>query len=719
MGALERLANARGIALGYHDIFGKLHEMPATTLRALLEAMGTDASSDERIAQAVETERLRLWRARLPTLNVLSRARRPWKVTLHLPRSEDTGALTIRIMTEDGRAHHVQVDRIEPLEIARIDDAEWVSRDLPIDLDLPLGYHELAVLAGERRIAGTICAVTPTRCHRPEALQQGRLAFGTTLQLYGLRSPRNFGIGDFTDLADFVDGAARQGASVVGVNPLHALFPHNPLHTSPYSPSSRLFTNTLYLDVEAIDEFETCEPARKLVASHAFGERLQRLRDATLVDYSGVALAKREVLELLFASFIARRDRSRFAAFKREGGESLRLHALFEALQAHFHRDNSSVWGWPAWPLRFHDPASPSVAQFARDHAERTDFYAWLQWQAELQRASVAAHARDSGMPIGLYTDLAVSIDRGGAESWALQHLYASGASVGAPPDAFNVNGQDWGLPPIIPSRLAAAGYAPFIATLRANMRHAGALRIDHVMGLMRLFWIPSGKQPKDGAYVHYPFDDLLSLLALESERHRCLVIGEDLGTVPDEVRRELATHDVMSYRVLLFERDDQGAFKPADAYPEAALATASTHDLPTLAGWWEGVDIDTRAMLGILTAEQCSRAHRQRAQDRARLVDALRHAALLPAGTDAPSQHLSAALARAIAAFLAQTPCVLTIVQLDDALRVREQANLPGTIDQHPNWWRKLSIDIDRIFADADVQALYARLRQLRPPLA
>ncbi|HVE49989.1 MAG TPA: 4-alpha-glucanotransferase [Casimicrobiaceae bacterium] len=719
MDSLERLARAYGIALTYYDIFGTQHEVSTETLRALLAAMNVDASSDERVARALATWRNEMWRARLPAMIVLPPTQRPWIVTLHLPRGEDSGTLAILIRTEAGETHRLEAGGDEPRETARIDNAEWIARDLAIDCELPLGYHELAVHAGERCVASVTCAVTPARCHRPEALRRGGLAFGTTLQLYGLRSKRNFGIGDFTDLADCVDRSAAQGASVVGVNPLHALFPHNPLHTSPYSPSSRLFANVLYLDVEAIDEFAVCEPARKLVSSRSFQDRVQNLRDATLVDYSGIAAAKNEVLEVLFACFIARRNPDRFTAFKRQRGEALRLHALFEALQERFHREDAGVWGWPAWPQRFHDPRSAAVARFAQKHAERVDFYAWLQWQADLQRASVATRARDRGMLIGLYTDLAVSIDRGGAESWALQHLYANGASVGAPPDAFNADGQNWGLPPIVPARLVAAGYAPFIATLRANMRHAGALRIDHVMGLLRLFWIPSGARPKDGAYVQYPFEDLLSLLALESERHRCLVIGEDLGTVPDEVRAALLTHDVMSYRVLMFERDDSGAFKPPDAYPEGALATAGTHDLPTLAGWWAGVDIDTRTSLGIFNAEQGNHERRQRADDRSRLVEALRRAGLLPVGEHADSPHLTAPLARAILAFLAQTPCVLTVVQLDDALRVREQANLPGTVDEHPNWRRKLPLDTDGIFADADVQALFARLRKLRAPLA
>jgi (1->4)-alpha-D-glucan 1-alpha-D-glucosylmutase len=627
----------------------------------------------------------------------------------------------LRIDLEDGGRRDTAAS-VQPRDERAVDGRPWRAYDVPLALALPLGYHRLSAVASDgATVASSVLAVTPAACYRPPGLRGGR-AFGAAVQLYGVRSGRNWGIGDFTDLADLVRALGARGAGIVGVNPLHALFPHNPSHASPYSPSSRLFANTLYLDVEAVDDFATSEAARALVASSALQDRLRALRDAALVDHAGVAAAKREVLELVYQTFRERRrnDASHafaFDAFVRDGGEPLRLHALFEALQEHLHAEDPARWGWPAWPARYRDPAAPDVARFAREHAERVDYYTWLQWQADRQRAVVASRARDAGLAVGLYTDLAVSIDRGGAESWAGQALYAAGASVGAPPDAFNTEGQDWGLPPLVPSRLVAAGYAPFLATLRANMRHAGALRIDHVMGLMRLFWVPPGGKPVDGAYVAYPFTELLSLLALESVRHRCLVIGEDLGTVPDEVRAALAAHDVLSYRVLLFERTADGEFKPPASYPEAALATASTHDLPALAGWWEGADLETRTGLGLMTPDERERERWHRGEDRARLLRALREAGLWSdAGADA-APSLTPALASAIVSFLASTPSALAVFQLEDLLLVREQANVPGTVDEHPNWRRKLPKDVDRLFDDATFVALLRQLAALRPP--
>jgi (1->4)-alpha-D-glucan 1-alpha-D-glucosylmutase len=726
MNALCRLAQAHGIGLRYHDIWGALHDVPADTIRALLRTMGVSASTDEEVLTALEAHESAIWRKRVAPMVVLREDVSPSRVRLHLPCSVGTDPMQMRIVTETGDEHLRSMSPAIAVAHAVVDGEPWRALDVELPLALAAGYHRLAFAAGDQIVAHAHVAVTPARCHRPAALRDGTRAWGAAVQLYGVRSSRNWGIGDFTDLGEIVARCGARGAGIVGVNPLHALFPHDPLHISPYSPSSRLFANPLYLDVEAIADFAECEPARALLANPAFAKRLLALRDTFLVDYPGVAAAKREVLELLYASF---RDRhrgrrtsraARFTAFQREAGEALRQHALFEALQEHFFAQDASVWGWPAWPGPFRDPHSPDVARFAQQHGERVDYYAYLQWQVDLQRAAIAKRADEAGLSIGLYTDLAVSIDRGGAEAWANQTLYAAAASVGAPPDAFNPDGQDWGLPPIVPSRLRAAGYAPFIATLRANMRHAGALRIDHVMGLMRLFWVPNGRTPAEGAYVHYPLDDLVGLLALESQRHRCLVIGEDLGTVPDHVRQTLAERDVLSYRVLMFERDGAGEFKPPEAYPEAALATASTHDLPTLAGWWAGHDIEVRAKLGMLGPE-AARLQEERAEDRRRLLRALERAGVLPddASGALSSPKLTAALAESIAAFLAATPSLIAVLQLEDVVLAREQANLPGTVDAHPNWRRKLPVTIDDALDGEPFRSLPRRLSQVRPPPA
>jgi len=719
---LRRLAAAHGIALEYQDAWGHRREASDGVLRAILGAMHVPATSAGEIDDALREMALARCRQCLPPTSVVRADAQPWRLRVHLPASPIGRKYEWDVVAEDGRTHRIPIGSGDLRIVGR--HAGCVAVDVALDAPLANGYHDLTFRADGEPIGHGILAVAPRACHRPPSLRSGGRAWGVAVQLYGVRSRRNWGIGDFTDLATIVDAWGREGVDVVGVNPLHALFPHNPLHASPYSPSSRLFQNVLYVDVEAIAEFAHCREARKRVASSEFQAQLAVLRAAPLIDYAGVASLKRPILELLYAQ--ARDDAqsepsrwSAFDAFKTAGGEALRRQALFDALQEHFHATDSSVWGWPAWPDAYRDPASPAIVAFANAHAERVDFFAWLQWQAELQRGVVAECARRRGLAVGLYTDLAVSVDRGGAEAWAAQKLYALGAGVGAPPDLFNLKGQDWGLPPMIPQKLRESGYAPFIATLRANMRHAGALRIDHVMALLRLYWVPTGAPATDGAYVRYPLDDLLGLLALESERHRCLVIGEDLGTVTDDVRDALVRSDVLSYRVLLFERDARGSFHPPSRYPEAALATASTHDLPTLAGWWEGRDIALRAAHGQLGAHADVAAQMAgRVRDRGQLLAALARARLLPDGTPLDPQavaSLTPALATALQKFLAGTRSALMVVQPEDVFGVDEQANLPGTVTEYPNWRRKLPVALEDVDADGRLHALAAQLEAAR----
>jgi 4-alpha-glucanotransferase len=721
---LHRLAAAHGIAPEYHDMRGHRHCVSDDVLRHLLAAMHVDAHGEPAIASALNDVAQSRCRQCLPPMTVVRSNARPWHVRAHLPPRVARQPLDWHVLAEDGTEHRRAIPP-DVVHFAGRGSEPCIALELPLDLPLASGYHTIELRAGGARFAAGTLAVAPATCYRPASLRDGRRTWGVALQLYGVRSARNWGIGDFTDVATIVEEWGAAGIDFVGVNPLHALFAHNPAHASPYSPSSRRFVNALYLDVEAIAEFAHCREAREEVASPAFQASLGALRDAALVDYAGVATLKMRVLERLYSQA---RDDARtetpsrwqaFDAFKTAGGEALRQQALFDALQSHFFARDPAVWGWPAWPHAYRDPAAPAITAFADAHAERIDFYAWLQWQADLQRAAVAARARECDLRIGLYTDLAVSIDRGGADAWAHQHLYAIGASVGAPPDAFNIEGQDWGLPPMIPQRLRDAGYAPFVETLRANMRHAGALRIDHVMGLSRLYWVPSGATAASGAYVGYPLDDLAGLLALESERQRCLVIGEDLGTVPLEARAALTANGILSYRVLLFERDASGDFSAPSRYPEAALATTSTHDLPTLAGWWEGNDIVLRAehrRPGASADVQAQMA--ERIDDRARLLAALVRAGLLPADTPLDPHaipRLTPALALALQTFLARTPSALLAVQPEDVFGAVEQANLPGTTFEHPNWRRKLPVALEQVAADGRLHALASAIASER----
>ena len=705
--SLERLAVGHGIALAYLDNWGREHRASASTLSALLAAMGVPGQARHPAAR----------REALPPVLVVRADRQPVQVSLDLTRSSRAGRLGWTLHEESGRRHRGAFPPVDPA--AAPQDA------LRLPVTLPAGYHRLQLTRDRRSIGECTLIIAPARCYCPAVLAEGGRIWGPSVQLYALRSGRNWGCGDFTDLATVLDQWSARGADIVGLNPLHALYLGRPAHASPYSPSSRLFLNALYLDVEAIPDFAECADVRALVAGPEFQARLAALRAAPLVDHAGVAAAKLDVLERLYAHFrrhhrAPRSERAgEFRRFCAAGGEPLRHHALYEALQEHFARSDPDVWGWPAWPRRYHDPGSLHVARFAVRHRARVGFYQYLQWQAELQLAALHARSTARGMSIGLYADLAVSIDRAGAEAWAHQGLYAGASSVGAPPDEFNRLGQDWGLPPLVPRRLREAAYAPFIATLRANMRHAGALRIDHVMGLMRLYWVAPGGHPAAGAYVHYPFEDLLGILALESHRNRCLVIGEDLGTVPESIRGALSAAGVLSYRVLLFERNADGEFRAPAAYPAGALVTASTHDLPTLAGWWEGCDIDLRASLGLGSDDRAhADEHLRRGAERAALLRGLEREGLAPAGALAQSAApgLGPAPTLAIQSFLARSRAQVLCVQLEDVIGEREQQNLPATTTEYPNWRRKIALALEEWPGERRFTALTAALAAERP---
>jgi len=685
--ALERRAARYGIALHYHDIWGKPHAASDATLTALLAEFEPEAQSVPALPPAAAIE---------------ARAAR-WSLLLGI--AGEARSLRWRVVEEGGATHEGEAHCAPPGFL------------LELELPLPPGYHRLSVagLSGE-----TLLIAAPPRCYRPPALADGARVWGPAVQLYALRSERNWGIGDFGDLAKLVELAAERGAGIIGLNPLHALFPHNPAHASPYSPSSRLQLNVLYLDVEAIEEFRACEAAQRRVRSAGFQARLAQLREAPLVDYAGVAAAKFEILELLYAHFRERGASAAFREFQDKSGPALRLHATYEALQAHFHARSPATWGWPVWPEAYRRHDAAEVARFAEQNLGRIEYYEYLQWQAERQLAQVSERCRARGLAVGLYLDLAVSVDRAGSDAWAEQACYALGASIGAPPDEFNPNGQNWGLPPLRPDRLRAQGYRLFIDTLRENMRDAGALRIDHVMGLMRLFWIPAGKGAAEGTYVSYALDEMMAIVALESERQRCMVIGEDLGTVADAMRAALARYEVLSYRLLYFERGEGGIFKPSAEYPRDALVAVSTHDLATLAGWWSGRDLRLRLELGLFPdAGVYEKQLVERAQERVRLMLALQHAGLLPEGVvvePTGSQALTPALAEAVHAFVAAAPSRVMMVQLEDVIGATEQANMPGTTEEHPNWKRKLPETLESLARGERLRGLAATLSKIRP---
>jgi len=728
---LDQLCELYGVLPEYRDIWGKVHRASDAVRQALLRGMGVAADTEAERTASLHAFMQRAWTCPLAPVQVVREPARPHRIAVTLPASEDEKTYRWCLRRESGAETRGEFTAGALEESARcpFEGQDYVRRMLALDLAVEPGYHRFFL---ERTDGGGLAGempfiVAPATCYEPPAIHADGRVWGLAAQLYGIRSERNWGIGDFGDLRRMIEFCGEAGASTLLLNPLHALFADAPEHASPYSPSSRVHFNALYLDVEGMADFAECEAVRAMVHAPQFQARLRALRAAEQVDYRGVAELKSGVLERLYAHFrtahlAADTDRAQaFRSFQAEHGESLRKQALFEALQAHFRRQDETVWGWPMWPEAYRDQHAPEVAAFCDANIVQVEFFEYLQWQASQQLGMAGTRSWEVGLGVGIMLDLAIGVAEGGAAIWTRRELYALAASIGAPPDEINRLGQDWGLPPWIPHRLTAAAYAPFIEFLRANMRDAGALRMDHVMGLSRLFWVVRGLPIAEGAYVRYPFEDLLGILALESRRNRCLVVGEDLGTVPDEVRQAMLPMNVMSTRLLYLERLEDGRLKPPQAYPVNAVAAVTTHDLPTLAGFWRGLDIDLRDRLHLFPDDEVRNQQVvQRAEDRAQLLVALKGEGVLPPGSDLHQvgfPEMTAELAGAVYAYLAHAPSKLLLLQMEDGFGVHAQPNLPGTVDPaYPCWRLKLPLNLEEWNDNAYLQGILQVLRQERP---
>ncbi|HYG87415.1 MAG TPA: 4-alpha-glucanotransferase [Azospirillum sp.] len=722
MSELDRLADLVGIEPFYHDIWGNRRETSRDTQVALISAMGLDVGSDEAIARSLRTVEERAWRRMLPPVLVLDEGA-PLAVPVSAPVGLGDAALIWTLTEEQGAEHRGELGfGTLPVDgTATLDGLAFERRILTAPRPLPLGYHTLRVEVRPRGLGGALegsipLIVAPQRCVLPEEVVPGGRTWGIGVQLYSLKSADDWGIGDFDDLGRFAETAGALGAGLVGLNPLHALFPSDPNHYGPYSPSNRTFLNVFYIDVEAVPDLGEAPAARDAIAQEAFRRDLAAARAAELVDYPAVARLKLPVLGLLYASFRANHLKEgdisprgqAFRAFQRQMGPALHRHALFDTLHEHFYAADPGRWAWQTWPEEYRCPESPAVEEFARDHAERIEFFEYLQWEADRQLEQAALRGKRAGLSVGFYRDLAVAGHPGGASAWANPKVLVQGANVGAPPDQFNMKGQNWGLTPFSPVALHEAAYEPFIRLVRANMRHAGALRIDHVMALKHLFWIPA--DGGDGAYVQYPFEDLVRIIALESRRQDCIVIGEDLGTVPEGFRPAMQKAGILSYRVLYFERASDGGFLPPAAYPSEAMVTITTHDLATFKGFWTGHDLEWRRRLNLYPSKEAQDKDTwDRGVDRWRLLQALSREGMKPASypTDDGNQPYSRELVEAAHRYLATTAGRIVMVQIEDALGEIEQPNLPGTIDQHPNWRRRLGPSVEEIARDEGLKAL------------
>lgn len=738
---LDRLAERVGIVAEYHDIAGTLHLTSDDTRRALLTAMGLTVDSAASLTQALQEWDEVPWQRPCEPVRIL--------------RDDDMGPpLSCCLALEDGQEQSVAVEwqirdeanavvqeglagpGLPTVAVRFLNGRRHVRVEIPAPHGLSLGYYSLTVRA-EGLVGGVVgtmrLIVAPRQCYVPPSLEANQRLWGLALQLYSLSSNRNWGCGDFTDLGRIVEWAGKGlGAGVIGLNPLHALRNTAPYHISPYAPFSRLYLNELYIDLERLPEFYGSEEAQQLFRTPEFQSKLQALRESRRVDYDAIATAKRTMLDLAYRTFLKdayegeepnlRPNTARawlLERFIQSEGTPLELYASFQTLEEERRLIQSKSVTWHEWPKQFLTPGQP-VREYAKRHRKRIRFFQYVQWVASEQLNEVRRMAEQQAMPIGLYHDLALGADRNGAEAWVYQSVLALGADCGAPPDAFAPEGQNWGLPPINPHALRASGYEMIIQLLRHNFRSGGAIRLDHVMAFCRLFWIPRGRPASEGTYVQYPFEDLLAIVALESTRSNMLVIGEDLGTVPDWVRAQLAKARVLSYRVFYFERGGDGGWKSPGDYPAQSLAVATTHDLPTLTGFWSGEDLQVRRGLGAFSDDATRyRAWEERQRDKGGILSALKREGLLPNGVTedlATAPAMTSELCRAIHLYLARTPSWLVLANLEDGLGERSQTNLPGTVDSHPNWTRKYAVPVDEILGDERMRELGAVLRSVRP---
>ncbi len=702
---LAQLAKQYGLGEKFYDFRGECRVFSDTARGAILQAMGAPAAALT-TSQSVATEKP----ACLPA--VVVRTQQELHIDINLDE-QPSNKLILTINTETKQ--HIEW-QCEATQLQRMDDG---SHRITLPADLPLGYHQLEI-KGKKLRASCKLIIAPTQCYLTTDINEGARHWGLSIQLYTLRSSQNWGIGDFADLRNMMTAFAPHGCALVGLNPLHALRIADPRYFSPYSPSSRQFINVLYIAITEVAEYANCVAAQQWVNAHQ--TQLMQLRATSLVNYTAVAQCKFTVLPMLFEEFqrthLANHTEhaQRFHAYVEAQGEALRLHALYDALDQHFSKTPESNWGWRSWPEPYHDPHHAVVKKFAKQHVWEVEYFMYLQWVANTQLQAAQAHACAVGMKYGVYADVAVGVDTNGSEVWSNRSLHVEKISVGAPPDPLALKGQDWGIPPQHPLQMQAEGYQTFSRLLRANMQAAGALRIDHVMSLCRLWWVPHGMSATEGVYVHYPLHDLIKVLALESVRNRCVVIGEDLGVVPNEVREALKQFSVLQYKVLFFEKLSDGQYIAPDQYPRNALAVVTTHDLPLLKAWWTSADIRLQEQLHHYPDEATLlQVKRNRERDRHQLMQAMVNAGLWHWQAYEPLPEYSHALLRAAYVYAGLTNAALLMVQPEDLLHMTEPVNVPGTNNEYPNWQRKLTEDLDILSRSREVQEILQALNKSR----
>lgn len=690
---LSNLASTAGLATGWVDAFGKPQLVGEDTLRNVLEALGLPCQSVQQCADSqrrLEDEQQQRTLPPLITGRVGTGLNLSPELRLHGMRYE--------IALEHGGS------------ITGLFD-EDTSLPLVTPIISQPGYHRLSVGSHEVTLA-----IAPALCFgmRDLNIAEGRKVWGPSVQLYSLRDHDDGGLGTYSALSKLARQAGLQGASALAISPVHAMFSADAGRYSPYGPSSRMHLNAMHIDPMAISGRQAYEQA--LHAGAEMASAGNRLNQAALIDWPATSNHRLRLLRHLFHDFQRESgDRQQaFLEYRRQGGQALQDHAIYEALHDHL-RQQSAGDDWRLWPQGYQHPANREVEQFVAQHAEEVSFHAFLQWQSALGLQGAQTAAQESGMAIGLISDLAVGADPKGSQAWMRREQFLQGLSVGAPPDLFFSAGQAWGINALSTQGLRQHGFQAYIEMLRSAFQHAGGVRIDHVLGLIRLWLVPEGGSAHDGAYLHYPTDDLMRLISLESHRHRAIVIGEDLGTLPEGCRSQFSQGGILGMNVLWFQRE-ASVFVAPECWSSTSIATTGTHDLATVAGWWMGSDIELQALL----PEELPAVLVQRAEERQSLltamkktlgVDAVAELQTLAGDLQSPQSASVQPLVDAVLAFVASSHAPLTIIPMEDLLGLQDQPNLPGTIDSHPNWRRRLPDVIEVLLARPEVTRRFAIL--------
>jgi 4-alpha-glucanotransferase len=677
---LRQLAAKAGVAPHWTDQAGSERAVSPDSLRAILSALGLPADSDSALRNSLSMLESGV-NATATSRFTTARIGQPVSLPFHAP-----GGTSVEIAMENG-AHRIVTS----------EDGFDGALTLPA-FDEP-GYHTVRTADGEFTVA-----TAPERCITFADLNGGATGWGLAAQIYSLRSRDDGGIGNFAGVAELGRSAAARGADALAISPVHALYGAEPSHFSPYSPSTRLFYNPLHADPLAVLPEALLQ---EVITQTDLGERMGALSELPQIDWLSATPIRHTLLRGLFdalrdpahASGLARTEFERALA---DASPLLKAHATFEVLHAAQLRLNPGAWSWRNWQAPYRDPDSPEVASFAAEHGEEIAYQIFLQWLTGRSYGEAQRVCRESGMKVGLIADLAIGMDGSGSHAWSRQHEVLGGLSVGAPPDYYSAEGQSWGLTTFSPRGLAASGFAPFIETLRASLRYVGGIRIDHVMGMSRLWLVPEGASALDGAYVTFPSETLFRLIALESWRHKAIVIGEDLGTLPDGFRDYLREQGVAGLRVLRFEKSDHG-YIPPEQWAPAAAALTTTHDLIPTAGWWAGADLES----------DDSASHDLRAWDRGMLWGAFQNNGLVEGERPAPED--TAPVVDAAIRYIAKSPCTLKILPIEDALGIETQPNVPGTTTEKPNWRHRLDGPAATLLDDGSVRHRLSHLGAAR----